>query len=369
MFTKQTSDILPTAQNALSANTPRHFTLLSERALAYVESSEPQPKGFKPLTAEQAAGNILGFIERQLQRDVADGASESELQSRLQAGLQGFKKGFAEAEERLSALNMLNERVQADIGKTYDLVTSGVDKLAEQYTPNASTKVALSQAAKEMSAPLAASYDYAGAQSFQFVVRTREGDTITVAAQSATGASASFRSADNAAEFAYAEVSSSRYSLTIEGELSEQERQSLADLLDKVDHLAEEFFTGNLDSAFSYAQNLGYDSNQISGFALRLTQVEYQRVGASYGEGATSGLAEQLEPVGRFIKDTQQALDKASVFAEPIDVLQSIIDAMYLPQDEQPDPKGRRFADFVRDLLAQPAVVGEAGESGVNTEL
>lgn len=360
MLTKQTSDITPVVQKTQHVNASRHLALLNERALANLESASVNRTGFKPLSAEQAAGNILGFIERQLQRDVADGATDSELQSRLQAGLEGFKKGFAEAEEKLTALNMLNDTVRADIGKTYDLVTAGVADLADKYVPDASSKVALSQAAQEMSAPVSASYDYASAQSFEFVVRTREGDTITVAAHAATGASASFRASEQGADFAYAETSSSRFNLSVNGELSEQEQQALAELLDQVDQLASEFFTGDLDQAFSYAQNLGYDSEQISGFALRLTRVEYQRVGASYGD-ASAQLADKLEPVGRFISDAQQALQTASVFPEPVDLLQSIIDAMYEPQADDANEYGRRFADFVRDLLAQPSVSGKVG--------
>src|SRR5690606_25252380 len=88
---------------------------------------------FEPLTAEKVADNMLGFISRRLQMDVAEGATQEQLQSRLEAGLAGFKKGFAEASEQLKALSMLSPEIEQDIGKTYDLVTSGIDKLREQF--------------------------------------------------------------------------------------------------------------------------------------------------------------------------------------------------------------------------------------------
>ncbi|WP_020210404.1 DUF5610 domain-containing protein [Gilvimarinus chinensis] len=357
MLTKQTSDTPLIAQKTTQVNVSRHLSLLSERVQSNMDTAEGRSLGVNPLTAEQAAGNILGFIERQLQRDAAAGASESELQSRLQAGLEGFKKGFSEAEEKLSALNMLNDSVRTDIDKTYDLVTAGVSRLADTYAPQLSDSVSLSQAAQQMSAPTSALYDYAGAQSFEFMVRTKEGDTITVAARSSMGASASFKETENGAAYEFAQVSSSRFNLLVSGDLNEQEQKALADLLDQVDHLSKTFFTGDLDEAFAYAQELGYDDNQISGFALKLTRVEYQRVGASYGQEPGQGLAEKLEPVGHFINETQSALSKASVFAEPVELLQSIIDALYHNHPDRPGSQGSRFTDFVHTILAQSVVL------------
>lgn len=87
----------------------------------------------EPLTAEKVASNILGFIERRLMMDVADGASEEQLQSRLDAGLTGFKKGFAEAEAQLSALSMLSPAVSTDIQDTFDRVLKGIDDLRLRY--------------------------------------------------------------------------------------------------------------------------------------------------------------------------------------------------------------------------------------------
>ena len=70
------------------------YEKISSRGKAAVEAYE----SVEPLTATKVASNILGFIERRLQADVADGATQEQLQSRLEAGLSGFKKGFAEAQ-------------------------------------------------------------------------------------------------------------------------------------------------------------------------------------------------------------------------------------------------------------------------------
>src|SRR5690606_36648763 len=92
--------------------------------------------GFEPLSAEKVAGNILGFIERRLLLDAQEGATPEQLQSRLEAGLSRFKQGFAEAREKLEALNLLSEGVAADIGRTYDLVLEGIDALRARFLPD-----------------------------------------------------------------------------------------------------------------------------------------------------------------------------------------------------------------------------------------
>ncbi len=48
-------------------------------------------------TAEQAAGNILNFIEQRLRSDAASGADVDALAERLSQGLEGFKQGFEQA--------------------------------------------------------------------------------------------------------------------------------------------------------------------------------------------------------------------------------------------------------------------------------
>lgn len=90
-------------------------------------------KQFEPLTAEKVAGNILGFIERRLQMDAADGATPEQLQSRLEAGLKGFEQGFAEAAAKLEALSMLNPEIQADINTTHELVLEGIEDLRLKF--------------------------------------------------------------------------------------------------------------------------------------------------------------------------------------------------------------------------------------------
>ena len=119
-------------QSAL-ALVDRTLTAAYEKISSRGKSGVDAYKEVAPLTAEKVASNILGFIERRLQMDVAEGATQEQLQSRLEAGLSGFKKGFAEASEQLKALNKLSPEVAADIGQTNELVLKGIDDLRSQF--------------------------------------------------------------------------------------------------------------------------------------------------------------------------------------------------------------------------------------------
>ena len=181
---------------------------------------------FEPLTAEKVAGNILGFIERRLQMDVAEGATQEQLASRLEAGLAGFKKGFAEASEKLKALSMLSPDVEQDIGKTYDLVLTGVDALREKFlgglvknepttTPETTPQATRQQA---YAALASSSYQYASASSFSFQLTTAEGDKVTISASSAQAFSGQYARgvAGNNESYILAETMSASYSSTRE---------------------------------------------------------------------------------------------------------------------------------------------------------
>src|SRR5690606_16604038 len=147
--------------------------------------------GIQPLTAEQAADNILGFIGRQLERDRAAGASAEELEARLQAGLRGFRQGFAEAREKLQALSMLSAEVEASIGKTHDLVLTGIDKLAlshlgHRLVEGSDDPVHVSPAGARAASLGGGAWhvDYRAlqAQSFDFALTTRDGDRVSISA-------------------------------------------------------------------------------------------------------------------------------------------------------------------------------------------
>ncbi|MCE3252442.1 MAG: hypothetical protein K0Q67_1462 [Cellvibrio sp.] len=367
----------------------RTLTTAYEKISSRGQAASAEYETFEPLTAEKVAGNILGFIERRLQLDVAEGATQEELQARLEAGLAGFKKGFAEASEKLEALSLLSPEIKADIGKTYDLVLEGVDELRSKFIQSteadaqakstqpaeviktADNKPALTKLDVPGFLPATSSYlgygnyEYGRAREFSFELTTKEGDKVIIKAASSEGLAVEAGRAgrgNNSVSALNASYSSSQsFSLAIEGELSEEELVAINDLLGQVNDLASQFFDGNLDAAFDQAINMGYDAEQIGSFSLNLAQVEIQQVTQAYqtfepnrapGDSDSRLLADQLLPLGNFIKDLLASLDRAAAdFNEPTSLLSNI--AENIPGETDVDQlQGKRFRDFMEEILA-----------------
>ena len=354
-----------TIGGVVNSKVTQALTLVGDKAAGHIQPAEAG--NFKPLTAEQAAGNILGFIQRQLERDAANGATDEELESRLQAGLSGFNKGFNEARDRLEALSLLDDQVNSAIGKTYQLVTQGIDKLAQDHlgrTLSDTTRAPKTNDTAPGTTASRASYEYASAQSFRFELLTAEGDKVSIQANASHGETQFWRAADGSSSSASS--SGVSYSLNITGELNEAEQAAINELLQQVNSLAESFFTDDISGAFEAALELGYDQTQIEGFALNLTRVDIQRVSSAYGHEppAAGGLQQRLQPVGQFIKNVQEALNQASHFAEPYQLLLDMVDGLYADTELSGNRDGKRFADFLGELLGNSlATAGPASDS------
>lgn len=317
------------------------------------------------LTAEKVSSNILGFIERRLAMDKAEGASEEALASRLEAGLSGFKKGFAEAEEQLKALNMLTPVIAEDIGETYDLVMAGIDGLREKFLgeiPAADKPDDVKSPKNQFESTeglarasmMAGQYDYARANSFSFTLKTADGDTVTIDASAAQSFSFGERYTQEQGEQNYsASLSASHsrsegFNLSIDGELDEGELTAINALLGQVNNLADDFFAGDLDSAFNAALELGYDSTEITSYALSLTQVEVQRVSQAYQQPIpNSDNAPAFNDIGKFAQDLLGAMDVAKMFDEPVSLIEQLTEQL----SELHGDTDRRLPSFMDRML------------------
>jgi hypothetical protein len=111
---------------------------------------------------------------------------------------------------------------------------------------------------------------------------------------------------------------------------------SISNLLSKVNTLAEQFYAGDIESAFNQAHNLGLDDNQIAGYALNLSQAiievasyeqattERQAASDQQAKIAPNPLGVEFNPLGDFISNLLDALDEAKQFKEPEQLLQNI---------------------------------------------
>lgn len=273
-----------------------------------------------------AAANILTFIEAQIQRDIADGATEEELASRLQAGLDGFLKGFGEAYEQLQGMGWLVEGVEEAVQQTYDQVTSGIAALAEELgieppqglpesngsdsddgtvVDDAPVAVVAASGAEEPAAvsrsdsndtaiitsfreqqqeffdnlaPSTTTAAEAGSRKYSFELRTQDGDVVTINAGSLYGKAAH----NNGTAIGYAEFNKDYFNFSVTGELDEGELAAINDLLTQVNDVAELFFSGDVYAAYDHVLQIGFDEEEIAQFALHLKQTQVTQVENTY---------------------------------------------------------------------------------------
>ncbi len=335
-------------------------------------------------TPTQAASNILNFITLQLQRDVQDGASKEELQSRLQAGMEGFIKGYKEASDQLVATGLLADEVKSAIEKTYTDVMAGIDSLAEELeiespverplsvanTTQAApvpvisegnnitealknpTAELLEQSPERLQALLDASsirYEEAHSRTFDFTLKTKDGDTVTISASAQ--ANMSVQANTNGRHLIGMDSSTSNgFYFDVDGELDKGEIEAITDLLAQVHDVAETFYSGDLEKAFELALDVGYNTDEIAQFALNLTQQVYQQVEDTYGsiaqmpsggENASESYVETLANnrmvmISRFVEQLQEAQEFANKLGVGTELLSQMAE-FYLSEREEMD--------------------------------
>lgn len=259
------------------------------------------------------ANTIVNFIQLQLQRDQADGASKEALTQRLAAGYEGFLKGFDDAYALLGGTSALPDEVNQALAQTKQQVSDAVAKLADDLGIEA-PKGATQTEAKDSRAELQKALDQlvnatrtdnltafaannsgqsalGQTRSLNLHLTTAEGDIIELIANNTSAAA--FATSDT--ELRGRAQQSSQWTLSIQGDLNDQERSAISDFINQLDGLADEFYQGDLSQAVSYAQNIGFDNSQISAFSLSLKQVDIRRVQTTYG-GPQAGNSEVKNP-------------------------------------------------------------------------
>jgi hypothetical protein len=163
---------------------------------------------------------------------------------------------------------------------------------------------------------------FSQARALSFELQTRDGDRVTISFASASQAQTiqaradSSRSAGGVESDGYAYAyqqrisGASAYQLEISGELDEQELQAIEQLLSDVDQLAADFFSGDMQSAFSKALNMGFNTEELAAFSLRLTQAESIKTSA-YTEMANPG-----RTGNPFVKDLAPVAGSIEALAE-----------------------------------------------------
>jgi CRISPR/Cas system CSM-associated protein Csm2 small subunit len=128
----------------------------------------------------------------------------------------------------------------------------------------------------------------------------------------------------------------SGFSLTISGELDEEELRSISDLIANANDLADTFYRGDIETAFNQALELGYDKQELVGFALQLNRVEQTQVVKAYDYiqhfnedvGANSEQEKSVKPVAQYLEKMLSLFEQASDSLESREDYNAIINGL-----------------------------------------
>lgn len=354
---------------------------------------------------EEVAKNVLSFVEKALHKAKNNGADDDKLAAMMGKARQGVEDGFAQARQELQDMGQMNDELEQGIGKSYDAIQNGLAKLEQslfgETEPVGGMMAGMVAGASEVS--------YSLDRSSSLSITTNDGDKVTINFAEAMGYQRSESAAMYAAQDgegngvagASYQMRESSYhavgfSFSVEGELDEDEKAAIADLVKDVSKLADEFFNGDLDKAFAQASELGYDESELQGFALNMSRVETVSVAAAYqqvaqfepdgragrGEGKGHGpggpehkqnLGQLIKPVANYLKDLMNFIEKSREQLQQGTDLQALVDqsvSRYLEYRGESDiPSAlERFAEFNQRILGtleQTEAVEEEATQGV----
>jgi Domain of unknown function (DUF5610) len=229
------------------------------------------------IDADKLADRILAFAKRnfwQQKNNTAD-FDKGEFFTQIK---QGIEEGFASASAALDKLGLLEGETKTDLDRAHQKILSGLSELESGQ----STSVPSTTQVQGFSAKIR--------ESAEVEVVTKEGDRVKIRlVQSASNkqSSADLSQGDISANVSQGIFeNNSDFSVSIEGNLNEDEKQSLAKLLKNIDSISEDFFSGNFQAAFEHAQKIGLDAEQFSSFSLNLTLEKSVQAVAAYQQVA-----------------------------------------------------------------------------------
>ncbi|UAA39360.1 DUF5610 domain-containing protein [Paraneptunicella aestuarii] len=169
----------------------------------------------------------------------------------------------------------------------------------------------------------------------------------------------------------------------IKGELDEDEMTAIADLVGDVKDLAESFFSNDVEAAFNKALQLGFNEQEISGYALQLSKTEQLQVVQTYGtvshyndEGEGSQGQQpmkQIKPIADYLKDMMDVMEKSkelllddSQFNNLVNGLMSKVKGIKTDDLLEAINQFNSFNQKLQQGLPRAETTGEQGSSSVS---
>lgn len=238
--------------------------------------SSVEPAENKPLfDVEEITKNVMGFVRGYIFGAKADGADDEQLHSLFNDAQKGIARGIADASKELEDGGWLNDDIKNGIGQTRQRLGEEMDNLHRDLFGEDDSSTG--------NLPLNGSFfqqqQYRLANSSALTIQTAEGDVVTI------NFASNYRLRQQQSEDSVFSQQHYReqFAYTVDGDLNEQEQAAITSLLADITKVSDEFFNGDLQTAYEQAQQLGINSDQLVSFNLQLQQV------ASYQGVTTAG--------------------------------------------------------------------------------
>ncbi|MFA3792796.1 DUF5610 domain-containing protein [Aliiglaciecola sp. SL4] len=292
---------------------------------------------------EEVANNVLHFVSGVISGAARNGADEETLSSLFDQARSGVAKGINLAEKDLSGF--MNEDISEGIDRSADLIEQGIQRLQDQLFGNENEvdDAALQSPMSTVTESLSASRQQSGelqirtrdgdevtirfedlkqfelnrqvlmeqekqitqssdiekndvlprastdnvetpsnanVQADEVELQSAESDESSTPANARPEASETNGEPTAAQQSVF--VAQSNYSFSVTGELDESELESIGQLVSDANDLANTFFEGDIEQAFEQALEIGFDEQELAGFALQLTRQDQVEVVKAY---------------------------------------------------------------------------------------
>lgn len=289
-----------------------------------------EAKKDKPLfDFNEVVKNVLDFVTSSVKKAKANGADNDKLQDMLNQARKGVQTGVYEAVDELKGMGVFNQELEEGIDKSKEGIFRGLDKFEQNLFNPQPASVTVSQA---QYVSLSNSADY--------TFTTAEGDEVSISFADAyqSQSSSRYQQTDDSQSFStqFSESRELSFSMSVNGELNEDEQQAINDLMAELQDVSKTFFSGDLDKAFEQAQELSLGNEQLVAFSMDLRQSktvaaikEYEQIKptsekaiaetvapfnddlkSAYSKAQALGLESQLSGIIQWLNQDQQEIDK-----------------------------------------------------------
>lgn len=165
-------------------------------------------------------------------------------------------------------------------------------------------------------------------ESMELVLQTREGDVVTLKLNRYQSQEFSALQRPGLQAFSYEAERGSHFELSVKGNLSDDELQSISRIMEVAKGVAGSVFSGNMQDAWDQAQELMAPDSEIASLALDVERVSSRKM-AAYASVASLQPERELPAVPADVETG--LLKQLDWLAEPLAVLQSLWQGMGLP--------------------------------------